>query len=273
MFYLHSRAEALAAAVTPTDVHLAVWASRIFHTLHILPIALYYAIPFEDPLLFPCSLSFTQRKGLPMIAYHIIKSLAWLLLGSVLVRRGGAYGAFWLAAVNVPGLCGSFFYTVESDIEKHKVAQLVELLVATQLMPYIKMPRRYKAGVYVFLVLLIIFTVIIETIEKEFNLPTEGELASSPTVIAAWRRCVVDKACGHDASKMTLIWWSKLAWLASEWLMFASLFQGIGKGWDRVAYEGVEENPYALWKHRPRSGMKSVLKLTRRSERLRAKAA
>ena len=105
-FYLRSRAEALAAAVTPTDVRLAVWASRIFHSLHILPIALYYAIPFEDPLLFPCSLSFTQRKGLPMIAYHIIKSLAWLLLGSVLVRRGGAYGAFWLAAVNVPGLCG-----------------------------------------------------------------------------------------------------------------------------------------------------------------------
>ena len=45
---------------------------------------------------------------------------------------------------------------------------------------------------------------------------------------------------------MTLIWWSKLAWLASEWLMFASLFQGIGKGW--------EPKP-------------------RRSERLRAKAA
>ena len=246
MFWLHSRAEALAAAVTPTDVRRAVWASRIFHSLHILPIALYYAFPFEDPLLFPCSLSFTQRKGLPMIAYHIIKSLAWLLLGSVLVRRGGAYGAFWLAAVNVPGLCGSFFYTVESDIEKHKVAQLVELLVATQLMPYIQMPRRYKAGVYGFLVLLIVFTVIIEAIEKEFNLPTEGELASSPTVIAAWRRCVVEKACGHDASKMTLIWWSKLAWLASEWLMFASLFQGIGKGW--------ETKP-------------------RRSERLRAKAA
>ena len=30
---------------------------------------------------------------------------------------------------------------------------------------------------------------------------------------------------------MTLIWWSKLAWLASEWLMFASLFQKDGKGW------------------------------------------
>ena len=41
MFWLHSRAEALAAAVTPTDVRLAVWASRIFHSLHILPIALY----------------------------------------------------------------------------------------------------------------------------------------------------------------------------------------------------------------------------------------
>ena len=146
MFYLHSRAEALAGAVTPADVRRAVWASRIFHTLHILPIALYYAIPYEDPLLFPCSLSFTQRKGLPMIAYHIIKSLAWLLLGSVLIRRGGAYGAFWLLMVNVPGLCGSFFYTVESDIEKHKVAQLVELLVATQLMPYIKMPRRRSSG-------------------------------------------------------------------------------------------------------------------------------
>ena len=92
------------------------------------------------------------------------------------------------------------------------------------------MPRRYKAGVYVFLVLLIVFTVIIEAIEKEFNLPTEGELASSPAVIAAWRRCVVEKACGYDPAKMTLIWWSKLAWLASEWLMFASLFEGIGRG-------------------------------------------
>ena len=101
MFWLHSRAEALAAAVTPTDVRLAVWASRIFHTLHILPIALYYTF-------------------------------------------------------------------------------------------------------------------------------------------------VVDKACGYDASKMTLIWWSKLAWLGAEWLMFASLFQGIGRGW--------EPKP-------------------RRSERLRAKAA
>ena len=46
--------------------------------------------PFEDPLLFPCSLSFTQRKAW-MLAYHIIKSFAWLLLGVVLVRRGGAY--------------------------------------------------------------------------------------------------------------------------------------------------------------------------------------
>ena len=92
-------------------------------------------------------------------------------------------------------------------------------------MPYIKMPRRYKAGVYVFLVLLIV-ELIIEAIEKEFNLPTEGELASSPTVIATWRRCVVDKACGHDPAKMTLIKVEQaLAWLAAEWLMFASLFQ------------------------------------------------
>ena len=79
---------------------------------------------------------------------------------------------------------------------------------------------------------------------------------------------------------MTLIWWSKLAWLASEWLMFASLFQGIGKGWDRVAYDDLlEENPYAFWMHRPRSQMKSVpggkgwMPKPRRSERMRAKAA
>ena len=149
MFYLHTRAAALADAVTPGDIRRAVWAARFFHSMHVLPILLYYVVPFEEPLMFPCSLSFTQRKGYPYVAYHVLKlALGWPLLASVLVRRGGAYGLFWVAMVNVPGLCGSAFFTVETDLDKHKLAQLIELLVATQLMPYISMPRRYKAGVH-----------------------------------------------------------------------------------------------------------------------------
>ena len=88
MFYLQTRAAALADAVTPGDIRRAVWAARFFHSMHVLPILLYYVVPFEEPLMFPCSLSFTQRKGYPYVAYHVLKlALGWPLLASVLLQQ------------------------------------------------------------------------------------------------------------------------------------------------------------------------------------------
>lgn len=232
MLGLHAASDRFVAALTPADEHMGLWASRLFHAMHIFPIGWYYLVPYEVPTLFPCSLSFTQRKGAPFWLYHAIKAVAWALLTTVLVRRGGRAGAAMACAAIVSGLLGSVLWTVEVDVERHKLAQLLEFVVCTQLMAFVRMRARFKAGVYVALAGVVALAVVIETLEKRLGLPEEGELAARAGAIAAWRRCVVEGGCpGLDARELRALWWSKGVWLACEWAMFCSMSLGITSGW------------------------------------------
>ena len=141
---------AFKAALSPADLDQLLLARGCFHAAWLAPLALYTVLE-PRPRLFPMSVSWTVRRGLPRVVHQACWVAGWaLFVGTAVRSTGRSFVSGFAAQMFATGAVATIACPLGSGRRLqdavHWFAALLYITDHTVLFGLLSMPRRFVAG-------------------------------------------------------------------------------------------------------------------------------
>ena len=147
-------ANAFRAALQPADVAQIALARNMFHASWLLPLIVYVLCEPRKTRLFPMSISWTIRAGLPRKLNNVLWVTGWSVFLSVVLRVSGGFGrstiSTFVAQMMATGACATILCPLGSGRRLqdavHWLAALAYMIDHIFLFGVLRTPARYIYG-------------------------------------------------------------------------------------------------------------------------------
>ena len=215
------------ASLTAADVATIKSARNYFIASQLIPELLYFVLDAAPK--FPCSISFSIRRGLPRWTQHAGWLYGWYLMSSVLWHAGGPFLSFFGVTMFVTGFVGVCVFrlgdgsTFTSAIHSYSAGlYMLDHVVLVEILGITAWYRRAFVGA-----MLITFATYAWKVRLERTNGIHGEVddGGKAQLRELWRRA---------PSNARLLWWVELCFMVCENVLFLAFVGGMASGLRRT---------------------------------------